>query len=223
MKKYSILQKAVFLPVSLVLMALLSIMGCVHRAAPTKSLKKNVAALSIALKEQDAGKLFALLSPVQKVGMKKEDIVKAMDNNRREVANLAAKIGTAKNIRIEAEVFSPAGRILTLVHEDGKWKIKEGLLPLSANLTTPADACEQLRKSLQLLRSAIEKTTVFDESYRTSLVSSIDRIIDELTTINHRVIVITDDRAAVILPSARRIELVFRDGRWKIVGIMPLP
>jgi glucose-6-phosphate isomerase len=196
--------------------------GCAHKKVRSSSFKEQLKMISATLGNLDAEGYCTLLSEKQKIGVKKEDVQKSMESNKKEFKNLAAMLAGPEKVVLEAKVSYGGNDILALVMEGEQWKIQEGIVS-TGRTPTPGDACVELLKKFLALRAAIQQAAVLDEAYRSGLVGSLDKAIEELTNMNTQSIVIADDRAFIVLPSGRRIEFMLEGDQWKVTRIFPMP
>ena len=202
--------------------------GCGHRKLHHVSLKESLRASSTAIHKKDSAGFYDHLTEKQKIGVKQEDIESGMDSNPAEFSELASMLDSPKEIRLEATVAVSDGQKIVFVFDydhKGKsspWKIDQGFLD-STKATTPADACAALLKQLMAFREALQQEEVLADSYKTLQIEGLDALIEELSVLNPRDIVSTEDHGYIVLPTGRRIEFVFEEGEWKISRIIPSP
>lgn len=202
--------------------------GCGHRKPHHVSLKESLHAASIAIHKKDPGGFHGHLTEKQKIGVKVEDIKSEMDSNPAEFGDLASMLESPQDVRLEVTVtFAENQKVVFVFDYDQKgksspWKITRDFLD-STKASSPADACAVLLKKLVALREAMQKDEVLADSYKTLQIEGLDALIEELSVLNPRDIVSTEDHGYIVLPTGRRIEFVLEDGEWKISRIIPSP
>jgi hypothetical protein len=94
--------------------------ACVHSGAPDQTLDRY----GTALKDHDFGTAYDLMSSSFRVKVTREDYVRTMRDNTREVNETADRLrGKKGNMEVSAEFEYGLGDTMRLVQEDGQWKI----------------------------------------------------------------------------------------------------
>lgn len=196
--------------------------GCASKQVHFTSLKEVLKNISDTVESSNHEEFYELLTEKQKIGIKKEDVKQSMESNKEEFKELFSLLEEPAAVKLKATVAYSDSEKLVFVMEGEEWKIDEGLYIL-AKAASPEEACRELLKRLLILRELMQKESVFSAAYIKIQVDSLDSMIEELSTLNAKNIVISDDHAFLILPPGRRIEFIFEEGQWKITRIFPLP
>ena len=206
--------------------AVLALAGCPGRAG-----KGPVAALDAyrdALGRGDYGAAYGMMSESFRAKHSRDDFVRMMKDNPREVKDTAARLAAGRReVDITAELRYGLGDTMKLVREGGGWRIASNPV-LFYSLATPRDALRSFVRAYRLKRWEImlrlvpkkyaEKMTVdklrqqFEGNERENIASMMNMLeanIDEP---------IEDKGNEARMPYGDRYEVQFvrEDGQWKI-------
>ena len=118
------------------------------RSAPTGTLDRYASALKA--KNYDAA--YELMSSGFRAQVSKDEFVRMMRDNPREVAETASRLtGKKSRIEVTAELTYGLGDTLHLVHESGSWRIAENPLAFY-DQSTPRDALRSFLRAYRLER-----------------------------------------------------------------------
>jgi hypothetical protein len=116
------------------------------RSAPTGTLDRYASALKA--KNYDAA--YDLMSSAFRAQVSKDEFVRMMRDNPREVSDTASRLtGKKSKIEVTAELTYGLGDTLHLVHEGGAWRIAENPLTFY-DQTTPRDALRSFLRAYRL-------------------------------------------------------------------------
>ena len=102
------------------LVCLLAVTGCVRGKGPSQTLDKY----GRALKNHDFGRAYDLMSSSFRAKVSREDYVRMMRDNPREVDETAERLrGKRGSMEVSAEFEYGLGDNMRLVQEDGRWRI----------------------------------------------------------------------------------------------------
>lgn len=134
---------------SLVALAVIGAAACGGpRSAPTGTLDRYASALKA--KNYDAA--YDLMSSGFKAQVSKDEFVRMMRDNPREVSDTASRLtGKKSKVEVTAELTYGLGDTLHLVHEGGGWRIAENPLAFY-DQSTPRDALRSFLRAYRLER-----------------------------------------------------------------------
>lgn len=132
-----------------VLAALIAAAACGGpRSAPTGTLDRYASALKA--KNYDAA--YDLMSSSFRAQVSKDEFVRMMRDNPREVSDTASRLtGKKSKVEVTAELTYGMGDTLHLVHEGGGWRIAENPLAFY-DQSTPRDALRSFLRAYRLER-----------------------------------------------------------------------
>jgi hypothetical protein len=129
-------------------LALPLVAACGARTAPGRAL----GSYSDALRSQDYGKAYAMMSASFRARVARDEFVQMMRDNPREVADTAARLdGRHDHLEVSAEVEYGLGDHLRLVQEDGAWRIATDPLAFY-DQSTPQAALRSFLRAYRLER-----------------------------------------------------------------------
>ncbi len=169
--------------------------------------------------ESSPEEAYDLLSQEQRARMSRQEFVETAQEHPEEVEAQARQLGLqlAEPIPVWAEIRLADGEVVTLVLEEGEWRIADG--PAGAiSLASPLQTVRALRRSLRR-RSYAAVLRVLSREARSQLEDEITRIIDGLEDEEDLRIEVTGNRARVIYDENHFIELVREDGAWVVVDM----
>lgn len=134
---------------ALVLGGALLLGGCgASRTAPSSALDRYASALRA--KNFDAA--YGLMSSEYRARVSKDEFVRMLRDNPREVDDTAARLGSRKRrLQVTADLAYGLGDSLHLVEEDGAWRIAENPLAFY-DQSTPRDALRSFVRAYRLER-----------------------------------------------------------------------
>jgi len=134
---------------SLVLGLVLAASACSHGKGPSGTLDKY----GRALKNHDFGAAYDLMSSSFRGKVSKDDYVRTMRDNPREVDETADRLGNGKHgsMEVSAEFEYGLGDQMRLVQEDGRWKIASNPLAYY-DQTSPKAALRSFIRAYRLER-----------------------------------------------------------------------
>jgi hypothetical protein len=92
---------------------------------------------------------YAFLHPELRRSISRQRFAELARDNKQELLDLAAQLERVdERVRVEAKVTTARGETVTVVLEDGEYRIAGGVLDAHA-LATPLDAVSELRRALQ--------------------------------------------------------------------------
>jgi hypothetical protein len=102
------------------LVCLLAVAGCMRGSGPSQTLDQY----SRALKNHDFGRAYDLMSSSFRSKVSREDYVRMMRDNPREVDETADRLrGKHGSMEVSAELEYGLGDAMRLVQEDGRWRV----------------------------------------------------------------------------------------------------
>jgi hypothetical protein len=102
-----------------------------------------------AVKADKLDDAYAILHPELRRSLSRERFADLARDNKRELLDLAAQLERVdEQVRVEAKVTTARGEAVTVVLEEGEYRIAGGVLDAHA-LATPLDAVSELRRALQ--------------------------------------------------------------------------
>lgn len=130
-------------------LGLVAVLGCRGPgAAPTATLDRYAAAL----RKQNYDAAYELMSSTFRSQVSKDEFVRMMRDNPREVSDTAARLaGKRSKVEVTAELTYGLGDTLALVHERGEWRIAENPLAFY-DQSTPRDALRSFLRAYRLER-----------------------------------------------------------------------
>jgi hypothetical protein len=93
--------------------------GCSSSAGPEGALDRY----SRALRRREFGEAYEMMSSAFRAKVSKEEFVRMMRDNPREVSETAERLGGRGSIEVSAELRYGLGDTMRLVQEDGRWKL----------------------------------------------------------------------------------------------------
>ncbi len=93
--------------------------GCGGSAGPEGALD----GYSRALRRRDYGQAYEMMSSAFRSKISKEEFVRMMRDNPREVSETASRLGGRGSVEVSAELRYGLGDTMRLVQEDGEWKL----------------------------------------------------------------------------------------------------
>jgi hypothetical protein len=190
------------------LLALLFSVGCAARQAPDPA--QTTADLVAALRAGDADALAALTA------RSRDAIVAAQAANVTELRALGETLAHAPTERAARAWLSDGGAV-SLVHEDGSWRVDRGVLGRPV-LARPEDAVVALHDAL--VRSRLGAlTTLLARSPRAELEGELARWIDGTADPDALEVSVHGEAAMVLTPTGDHIELVHEGGEWRVVDV----
>lgn len=93
--------------------------GCSGGAGPEGALDRY----SRALRRREFGEAYEMMSSAFRSKISKEEFVRMMRDNPREVAETAERLGGRGSIEVSAELRYGLGDTMRLVQEDGRWRL----------------------------------------------------------------------------------------------------
>jgi hypothetical protein len=102
-----------------------------------------------AVRQDKLDAAYALLHPELRRTISRERFAELARDNKQELLDLAKQLERVdEHVRVEAKVTTARGEAVTVVLEDGEYRIAGGVLDAHA-LATPLDAVSELRRALQ--------------------------------------------------------------------------
>jgi hypothetical protein len=122
--------------------------ACAHGGGPDRTLDRY----GVALKNHDFGAAYDLMSSAFRVKVTRDDYVRTMRDNNREVNETAERLrGKKGSMEVSAEFEYGLGDTMRLVQEDGQWKISS--YPLGFyDQSTPKAALRSFIRAYRLER-----------------------------------------------------------------------
>lgn len=163
----------------------------------------------------DADAIYGMMTEPSRRVMTREELAAKVADQRKELAELAAAIGSpATQIKAEATVPFADGEAAVLVVEDGTYKIATAdALPAAAR--TPAQALELLRRVLAR-RSYAGLIRVLSKRTREAMETDLRSIVEGLEQPEGLDVKVTGDVATVEVPGGHVIRLRKEDGVWRV-------
>ena len=196
----------------------LSLIGCAEPPRPRVPEPGDaVRALAEAIERDDPDAALGLLVDGP-VAADRERFGRLWKDNRTELLSLAEQLrGRDAAVRASAQVELDTGETVTVVLEDGRWRLAGGVLDAQA-LATPLDAVSALRRAILrrdlsgLLRAlSQERRAAFAASFDRSVRSTADPLDLRVETHGEQAVVHTSDGGEIHL---RR-----QGGRWYVVEV----
>jgi hypothetical protein len=118
-------------------------------ARPAGDPERVLAQFLSAVREDKLDAAYALLHPELRRTISRERFAEQARDNKQELLDLAEQLERVDELlRVEAKVTTARGEVVTVVLEDGEYRIAGGVLDAHA-LATPLDAVSELRRALQ--------------------------------------------------------------------------
>jgi hypothetical protein len=129
-------------------MICLALAACAHGKGPTQTLDRY----GLALKNHDFGAAYDLMSSSFRSKVSRDDYVRMMRDNPREVDETADRLrGKHGNLEVSAEFEYGLGDQMRLVQEDGHWKVASNPLGFY-DQSTPKAALRSFLRAYRLER-----------------------------------------------------------------------
>src|SRR5678816_4373343 len=136
------------LVLGLVVLGLAGAAACVHGTGPDQTLDRY----GLALKNHDFAAAYDLMSASFRVKVTREDYVRTMRDNNREVNETADRLrGKKGSMEVSAEFEYGLGDRMLLVQEDGQWRISSNPLGFY-DQSTPRNALRGFLRAYRLER-----------------------------------------------------------------------
>lgn len=195
---------------------------------PSKGPSNTLDRYSAALKDKDYAVAYELMSASFRAKHSKEEFVRMMQENQREVGETASRLqGSADDMEITAEFRYGLGDTMRLVREDGGWRIATNPIAFYSH-ATPRDALRSFVRAYRLERWDIMLRFV-PTSYRERM--DVNMLREQFTGIHREEIEvmmnmleanidepINDKGNEARMAYGERFEVQFvrEDGKWKI-------
>jgi len=169
--------------------------------------------------ESNPGEAYELLSRSQRHRLSREEFQEASERYSDEVRAQARqlRLQLAEPIPVYAEVRLSSGEVVTLVLENGRWRISDGASG-AVGLASPLQTVRGLRRALQR-RSYQALLRVLSREARSQIEDEITRITEGLDNEEDLRIEVTGNRARVIYDGNHFLDLVREDGLWVVVDM----
>lgn len=157
---------SLLLALSIVLPAALCgglVTGCSGGAGPEGALDRY----SRALRRREFGEAYEMMSSAFRAKISKEEFVRMMGDNPREVAETAERLSGRGSIEVSAELRYGLGDTMRLVQEDGRWKLAANPLAFY-DQSSPRAALRSFLRAYRLGRFDVMLRFV-PERYRTRM------------------------------------------------------
>jgi hypothetical protein len=141
----------------------LSAAGCSSGAGPEGALDRY----SRALRRREFGEAYEMMSSAFRSKISKEEFVRMMRENPREVAETAERLGGRGSIEVSAELRYGLGDTMRLVQEDGRWRLAANPLAFY-DQSSPRAALRSFLRAYRLGRFDVMLRFV-PERYRTRM------------------------------------------------------
>jgi hypothetical protein len=130
------------------LVLFLVLAGCAHGKGPSQTLDRY----GLALKNHDFGQAYDLMSSTFRAKVSRDDYVRMMRDNPREVDETADRLrGKHGSLEVSAEFEYGLGDQMRLVQEDGQWRVATNPLGFY-DQTTPKAALRSFLRAYRLER-----------------------------------------------------------------------
>jgi hypothetical protein len=174
-----------------------------------------VVAYEAAAAKGDAKAIYGMLSDRSKKALKVADVERIVADERVELATQAKAVADpAAIVRASARIRYADGENATLDVEDGAFRVSSAD-GLPAQARTPAEALEQLRRSLAR-RSYAGLMRVLSPSTRSAIESDLRSLVDGLTHPEGLDVQVSGDVAQVQIQGGHFVKLRREGAAWKV-------
>lgn len=196
----------------------LSLAGCGATVTVSRP-EAAVEAYRLAIEADDAGAAYALLDEETRSTLPEERFRALMADNRTELSDQGALLAERAQRGVEAEARVPlaSGETVTLVLEDGRWRLDGDVLG-AATLRTPRDAVLALRRAL-VRRSLPGLLRVLAREPRAEVEAEVGRVLDETEDELDLDYEVRGNEALVRTTGGREILMIREGGEWRIVEV----
>lgn len=171
-----------------------------------------------AVRAGDVEAVYAMLDEATRAEVDLDALRASYAENEAEAAAQAEALeASAGDPRARAELTLASGEVVTLVLEEGGFRVAGGFLDAVAP-ATPEDAVEALRHAL-LRRSLPALLRILSRETRAGIDAEIERLLEETADPLDLEIHESESRATIRLGSGRVLELVREAGEWRIVDL----
>lgn len=196
-----------------------------HPTTPNAALERYASAI----KAEDWQRAYNLLSEADRAELSFEQFKDIMSSNKREVASLLDRVQSHSSPPlVTAKVHTRSGDVLTLVYQDGAWRLDASAFDLYSQrdprqtLASFVRAYDHQRYDV-LLRFVPKKeldgltTELLKQAWQGSQKVEIEQIVEGLrVSYSTAKLEVLGDRATMSYGSGAAVELTLEDGSWKI-------
>jgi len=173
-----------------------------------------------AVERNDAEAIYRLLSREVKERLSKELIKEGMKDFRVEISKQLSALKKrvkAEDLKPYVDIVLADGEVVTLVFEDGEWRVAGGLFE-SYSLRSPRAVISALYKAL-LRRDYFLFFSLLSTEKQRELETEINFLLERIKRIDSLPIVIEGDRAVIEYAPNHFIELIREGEEWRIEDI----
>lgn len=201
-----------------------SAIGCSGGAGPEGALDRY----SRALHKREFGEAYEMMSSAFRSKVSKEEFVRMMRDNPREVSETADRLGGGGSVEVSAELRYGLGDSMRLVQEDGRWKLATNPLAFY-DQSSPRAALRSFLRAYRLGRFDVMLRFV-PERYRVRMdvakmkaqfqgpsKDSMEKLMDMLeANVEEPILEERAGEARLIYGESQEVKFVREDGLWKL-------
>lgn len=184
-------------------------------ARPAGDPERVLHAFLDAVRDDKLDVAYAQLHPELRRSLSRERFAELARDNKQELLDLAAQLKRVdEEVVVEAKVTTARGETVTVVLEDGEYRIAGGVLDAHA-LSTPLDAVSELRRALQ--RESLPLLLhVLSSERRAAWLAAFGETLERTEDALDLRVEIHGDTAIVYVTGGGEIHLRKEAGRWHV-------